>query len=141
MEWAAVGALLVILAGLAWVGLSTRTTRSPPRFQIIVDDTAIAVIDNLEQHSDIEWHRLERVDIRTTDHGAMSADLFWGLHTRDKNVVVFPGGAIGETEFIAALQARLAGFDNDELMRAMGSTSHALFTVWTRQRTMPSPGA
>jgi hypothetical protein len=36
------------------------------------------------------------------------------------------------SNLLAVLQERLTGFDNERVIRAMGSTSDAYLTVWTR---------
>jgi hypothetical protein len=141
MGWLVAGALLLLLVLSALILVQRRATPADAqaRHEILVNDDYIAVIDALGQRSAVAWDNLERVDIRTTDSGPMAADLFWGLHsTDDPGVLVFPGGAIGEGEFINAMRVRLAGFDHEELMHAMGSTSNALFTVWDRHAETPA---
>jgi hypothetical protein len=43
----------------------------------------------------------------------------------------FPVGAAGETEAVDYLTG-LAGFDHEEMVKAMGSTDERLFVLWPR---------
>jgi hypothetical protein len=85
----------------------------------------------------IAWPELSMVGITTTDEGPFFADVFWGLHGSDGKVkVVYPGGSTGEREMLLELQRRLDGFDNEELIRAMGSVSNASFLIWKEEEVM-----
>lgn len=82
----------------------------------------------------LRWADLNGVTIRTNDAGPFATDLFWLLYADDKEpAAMFPGGASGESELLSAMQQRLAGFDNEQLIAAMGSTQNQAFTVWQRQ--------
>lgn len=73
---------------------------------------------------------LAAVAIETTDEGPFVADVFWYLFGHQgKGGCVYPGGATGEREILAALQ-QLPGFDNEAVVRAMGSTDNAVFVCW-----------
>jgi hypothetical protein len=75
---------------------------------------------------------LSSIAIETNDSGPWGADVWWLLFGRDgKLACAFPQGATGEKEVIDYLMA-LPAFDNDELVKAMGSTGNAVFPVWRR---------
>ena len=120
---------LVLAVFLWWRVRHPRMVES--LFTVEFDDTAISVTSPNAEKRSLAWSQLTKVGIRTTDEGPMQADVFLGLH-RDSETpaVVFPGGATGESEIIAAMQARLPGFSNEELIKAMGSTSNAHFVIW-----------
>lgn len=94
------------------------------------DDAKISVTYP-EGTRSVAWNSLTKVAIRTTGDGPAEPDLFWGFHAGTETPsVVFPGGATGEQELLKALQTRLPGFSNEQVLKAMGSTSDAVFVVW-----------
>jgi len=52
----------------------------------------------------VEWSKLTRVAIRTTDKGPWEMDVFWGFHENGSSAATafFPGGATGEQALITA---------------------------------------
>ena len=44
---------------------------------------------------------------------------------------MIPNGAVGAERLLTALSA-LPGFDNDAVIRAMGSTADAVFLIWRK---------
>ena len=86
----------------------------------------------------IPWRDLERVEIRTTDEGPFTADVFWVLHTASAARVV-PQGATGERELFERLQA-LPGFDNGAVIAAMGSVENQSWVCWERGAAGAPPG-
>ena len=80
----------------------------------------------------LRWQDLGSVAIVTNDRGPFEVDLHWVLTSRDgRQNLALPLGAPGEKELLAELQRRLPGFDNDAVIRAMGSTDNATFDVWS----------
>lgn len=80
------------------------------------------------------WSEVSEVRIRTTSEGPFLPDVFWVLDAgEEEGRVVYPQGAVGDPELLAAMHARLAGFDDDAVIRAMGCTDDALFVVWRRR--------
>jgi hypothetical protein len=95
------------------------------------DERAIDVVYSTGERRRVEWDEITRVRIRTTDEGPFLPDVFWAIHAGgDEPVVVFPGGASGESELLVELQRKLPGFNNNALIRAMTSTSNADFLLW-----------
>lgn len=123
---------LILLAGVtAWLR-SARAASAESAFTVTFSDSEITVTAPDGERKSVAWNALTKVGIRTTDDGPMQADVFWGLHAgAGEPAIVFPGGATGETALLEALQRRLPGFRNEELIQAMGSTSNAYFTLWT----------
>lgn len=75
---------------------------------------------------------LSSVAIETNDSGPWGADVWWLLFGMDGQLAcAFPQGATGENNVIEHLMA-LPGFDQKELIKAMGSTDNAVFPVWRR---------
>jgi hypothetical protein len=81
----------------------------------------------------VPWSDLQRVEVVTTDAGPWSEDVFWLLHGSTGGCAV-PQGASGHKRLLERLQA-LPGFDNEAVIRAMGSTSNARFEVWNKRAT------
>ena|SRR5882672_10016355 len=80
----------------------------------------------------IRWDDLAEVGIITTDEGPWSEDVFWLLIGSDgKSGCAVPQGAEGSKVLLEALQ-KLPGFDNEAVIKAMGSTSNARFTCWKK---------
>lgn len=101
-------------------------------YTVTFNDDVIEVSDPAGEIRRVRWDQITRVGIRTTDEGPFLPDVFWGIHAGgDEPVVVFPGGASGESELLTALQRTLPGFSNDELIAAMRSTSNAYFLLWS----------
>lgn len=84
----------------------------------------------------VRWDDLVEVGILTTDEGPWSEDVFWLLLASDlKSGCAVPQGAEGADKLLEVLQ-RLPGFDNEAVIKAMGSTSDAKFVCW-RKYTQP----
>jgi hypothetical protein len=126
---------LLLVAGLFWIQFRRASASDflmpESLYQVRCDDAGVSVTDPKGGVNTIQWSRLTRVGVRTTDEGPANPDVFWEFFDdRPSPSVVFPGGATGETECLAALQSRLAGFRNDQLIRAMTSAQNAYFVVW-----------
>ena len=81
----------------------------------------------------IEWSDLKEVTIITTDEGPFVDDVFWVLSGSESGCLV-PSEADGVQELIAYLQ-RLPNFDNEAVIKAMGSSENAKFVCWTNQKS------
>lgn len=79
----------------------------------------------------VTWSDLFLVEVHTTDQGPLAEDVFWVLHGASDTGVVVPGSAV-TGDLLERLQA-LPGFDNEALIRAMGSTVNAVFECWRKQ--------
>lgn len=82
----------------------------------------------------MRWDELEEVGIVTTADGPFAEDVYWVLLGPDRRTgCAIPACASGMDQLIARLQ-QLPDFDNDAVIRAMGSTSEARFECWTNRR-------
>lgn len=87
--------------------------------------------DGVEER--IRWSELHEVGILTTDEGPMQEDVFFLLIAADgKSGCVVPQGAEGCEDLLERLQ-KLPGFDNEAVIKAMGSASNAKFVCWKRR--------
>lgn len=131
--------------GRAWSGfvsllLGRRLQSGGPKPRRLEPEAGIDVVSNGEgivvafpgdSPRSLRWGDFGRVFIRTTDEGPWAPDVFWIVEDRTgQSALIFPGGASGEGEALEAMQARLPGFDNAALIKAMGCTWHAVFVLW-----------
>ena len=71
--------------------------------------------------------------IRTTSDGPLDDDIFWIFSdAAGQRLATFPNSAEGCTKLLEALSERLPDFDNQEVIRAMGSTTEDFFVLWRR---------
>jgi hypothetical protein len=133
--------MILTVAGaefLLWVGSPISSTSaqlvSGSSYRVVCDDRGVAVSDPQGSTKSVAWAALSKVAIRTTDDGPRYVDVFWEMFDgRSTAVLVYPGGANGEQECLVAMQTRLKGFRDDQLIRAMGSAQDAHFVLWERQ--------
>ena len=78
----------------------------------------------------VRWNELSEIAIVTTDQGPFVPDAFWLLHGEQGGCAV-PSETDGMGVLLTELQ-RLPGFDNEAVIRAMGSAENASFLVWRR---------
>jgi hypothetical protein len=83
----------------------------------------------------VRWDDLQEVGILTTDDGPWAEDVYWMLLSKNDGCAV-PGGAQGMKELLARLQ-QLPGFNNEAVIKAMGSTTHNKFVCWRRGPESP----
>lgn len=81
----------------------------------------------------IHWSELHEIGILTTDEGPWQEDVFFLLTASDgKSGCTVPQSSDGCDQLLARLQ-QLPGFDNEAVIKAMGSSSNAKFLCWKRQ--------
>lgn len=78
----------------------------------------------------IPWRNLREVHVETTAGGPWKEDFFIVLVAGGRRPVRIPEPLA--PRILAALQ-NLPGFDNDALMRAVGSVEKAKFLCWVRE--------
>ena len=129
---------IIIAAGVV-VGLVLiwRRRRAVPRdlepesrFIVRISDTEVACERPDGKTERVGWSDLQRVEILTTSEGPMVPDVFWILHGTNGGCAI-PQGATGERALLERLQA-LPGFDNGQVIEAMGSTSDRRFLCWEK---------
>jgi hypothetical protein len=100
-------------------------------FVVTITDDELRLQGPDGKSSAVAWKDITLVKIRTTSAGPWAPDVFWFFETRDQQpAVVVVGGATGEQEMIRALNERLPGFDDEMVIKAMGSTSDREFVCW-----------
>lgn len=105
--------------------------KSQPERVVVTDGTVTRYRTDGVQES-IRWHDLSEVGLVTTDEGPYSEDVFWMLLGPDqKTGCAVPQSADGADNLLVALQ-KLPGFDNEAVIKAMGSTSNARFVCWRK---------
>ena len=130
-RWAS-ALVLIVLFGSAGASLYFFNRRMPNDKIIITEDAVICVRpDGVEET--VRWDDLSEVGILTTDEGPSQEDIFWVLVGTDgRSGCVVPQGAEGADKLLDRLQ-QLPSFNDEEVIKAMGSTSNAKFTCWKRQ--------
>ena len=100
------------------------------RFIVRISDTEVACERPDGKTERVGWDDLQRVEILTTSDGPMLPDVFWILHGTDRGCAI-PQGARGERALLERLQS-LPGFDNGQVIEAMGCCSDRRFLCWQR---------
>jgi hypothetical protein len=123
---------LVVLFLARWMCIRRTSTRLQPEASVLLewDDTGACVRYPEGRVVTVRWDSLSSVRICTTDEGPWRPDVFWLLTDVDGVVLIAPQGATGEDGFLQELERRLSGFDDREVIKAMGSTDNAVFTLW-----------
>jgi hypothetical protein len=78
----------------------------------------------------VRWDRLTAVLIKTTSEGPFAEDIFFVLVESPESGCVVPQ-SLATDELVSRLQS-LPGFDNAQMIEAMGSTAESDFVVWRR---------
>lgn len=80
----------------------------------------------------VRWDRLQAVIVEIGAGGAMVADMVWTLAGDDGTGCVYPGGATGENEMLAAMRERLPDFNEEQLCALMEGTQAQEALIWLR---------
>jgi hypothetical protein len=106
--------------------------RLMPEAGVVVrfDETDVRVEWPGQPEQSLPWSELVEVAIKTTDEGPWNPDVFWVLRFQSGSLV-FPQGATGERDMLRRLQ-ELPGFDDEELIKAMGCTENDEFGLWRK---------
>jgi hypothetical protein len=102
--------------------------REPDR--VSFDDSTITRTMPNGKTETVRWDDLQEVGIITTDEGPFSEDVYWILAGSEGGCAV-SGGAQGMNELLERLQ-KLPGFNNEVVIKAMGSTRNDKFQCWKR---------
>ena len=114
--------------------------RKRQRERVVITDESVTRFRPDGVQESVRWDDLVEVGIITTDEGPWSDDVFWVLMASDrKSGCAVPQGAEGADKLLEALQ-KLSGFDNEAVIKAMGSTTNARFVCW-RKSAQPITGA
>lgn len=85
-----------------------------------------------DESTSMRWDEISTVTLVTTDEGPWIEDVYWILEDGNADQIVIPHGASGHEEFLAEMQRRFPGFNDDAVIQAMGTTSNDTFLVWSR---------
>jgi hypothetical protein len=102
--------------------------------RVSFDETRITRTLPDDSTETVRWNDLREVGIITTDGGPFEEDVYWVLAGSTGGCVV-SGGAQGMAKLLERLQ-KLPGFDNEAVIKAMGSTQNNKFQCWKRKVEM-----
>jgi len=125
--WAAIGLCVIIWGMLAicnWRNWKTGAKKD----RVVFDTERVTRIMPSGKTETVRWDELQEVFILTTDEGPMADDVFWMLCDKDGGCAI-PSEAEGTKELLVRLQ-QLPDFDNEAVIKAMGSTCNAKFICW-----------
>ena len=106
--------------------------RSKGRDRVRFTDDTVTRIRSDGVEETIRWDDLDQIAILTTDEGPWREDVFVLLIASDgKSGCAVPQSSDGCERLLERLQ-KFPGFDNEAVIKAMGSTSNAKFVCWKR---------
>jgi len=105
---------------------------APPVPAITIDDLVVRRVLGDGTIEAVTWQDLVEVQIVTTDEGPFVDDVFFLLVGADGKGCCVPQGAPGSERLLERLQG-LPGFDNDQVIRAMGCAENARFVCWKKK--------
>ncbi len=120
--------LFVVLIPVALYAFNSR--RSVQIDQVAFDDVSVTRTLPDGKIETVRWEDLQEVGIVTTDGGPAQEDVYWMLVGSAGGCAV-SGSAQGIKELLTRFQ-QLPGFDNETVIKAMGSTSNNRFICWKR---------
>jgi hypothetical protein len=102
----------------------------PGAVSVTFDHSIITLHQPDGRSGSLKWDDIGSVTVAITAAEA-NDDVFWLLLSRDRaRFLTVPLCAVGEREFLLAMQLRLHGFDNDAVITAMTSTITEHYVVW-----------
>jgi hypothetical protein len=134
-DWASAIVLTVVSVAYTFVPWARRAQIERERKEagaLTIDDWGVTRVAG-ELREAVAWADLVWVRVYTTGAGPAVEDVFFALGGADGKGCLVAHDLAVRSNLLAVLQERLPGFDNDQVLRAMGSTSDAYFTVWTRR--------
>jgi len=142
---AAGGAIMFVLYGfLPRIEAVTARRRAQQEDVVTVDDWGVTRVAG-DVREAIAWEDVAWVRIYTTSAGPGADDVFFALGAGQGKGCLVPQAQAISSHLLEALQRRLPGLDNQAVALAMGSTTQAVFTLWTRPgdpaKTAPDKGA
>lgn len=97
------------------------------KWHVQVADSILKVTDPQNHVQQIQLAEIKGIAIQTDDSGPLGSDVIWFI-SNGTSTVSFPMGAKGEDTALKALQ-EIDGFDNEQLINAMGSTKSNVFVL------------
>jgi hypothetical protein len=100
--------------------------------RVVITETSVVYTRSNGTVESVRHDDLREVVILTTDEGPFSEDVFFVLFGTDKTSgCCVAQGAEGCDKLLEHLQ-KLPGFDNEAVIKAMGSTSNGKFLCWKK---------
>jgi hypothetical protein len=122
-------AVMLLGAGVVYRRRTKRLVRSS---RVTYDESRIEHRRPDGATESVAWSALSGVELFTTAEGPWSEDVFLALlGAESKAVCIIPQASEGFHLLVKRL-VTLPGFDNQELIAAMGSTGNARFVYWRR---------
>lgn len=116
------------LKGLCHFESSSTTGANQPHYSI--DDSGIEVICEAQPSRKCPWSEVNEIAIITTDEGPYLDDVFYVIRTNHGEICL-TNFQVEEMNLLSRF-AELPGFDFEAVIKAMGSTSNAVFMCWQR---------
>ena len=127
MIWAALLGTVIVLAAIGWLALIAPTRRLVRYLH--ADESGIRV----GRFDIVRWTDLREVNVETTAAGPWSDDFFLVLVASGRRSIRIPDPLV---PIVLPSVQQLPNFDNDALIRAVGSVHKATFRCWVYE---PSP--
>jgi len=132
--WGTVAGAVVMFAlygFLPRIEAASERRRKNSEGRVTVDDWGVTRVAG-ELREAIAWADVAWVRVYTTSAGPGAEDLFFALGAGDGKGCLVSNGLATASRLLEAMQQRLPGLDNMAVAMAMGSTTEAVFTIWTR---------
>jgi hypothetical protein len=94
-------------------------------------DGKIRTLDYEGVEKMLDINEIEQIIIETNDSGPWGTDIWWKI-IGNKDLILVPGGATGESEMLDAFQ-KFSNFNNKEFIKAMSSVENAQFLCWIKK--------
>lgn len=139
---AAAGAMLlfVLYALMPHIEAASERRRQKAEGSVTVDDWGVTRVSG-DLREAIAWADVAWVRIYTTSNGPGADDVFFALGAGDGKGCLVSNALAVPARLMTALQQHFPGLDNTALVQAMGSTTDAVFTLWTRPGDQPNTAA
>jgi len=112
--------------------LRRKPAEPAPPDRVTFDENAVTRSKPDGTTQSVRWDDLREVTIATSNLGPWEDDVLWILTGREGDEwLMVPSEAEGMAPLLDRLQ-QLPGFDNEAVIRAMGSTDLAFFPCWSR---------
>lgn len=143
--WAAAIILVIMAVGytfLPWLRVMRGKREGAENGTLSIDDWGVTRVAGAVRES-VAWDDLVWVRIYTTSAGPAVEDVYFALGGADGKGCLVPQELAVKADLLGVLQERLPGLDNQQVIRAMGSTDDAYYTIWTRpgEPSAPTPPA
>jgi hypothetical protein len=101
-------------------------------WQLSISVGVLKIKDPKEIVHEVRLDLIKGISIQTTDSGPWDSDVIWLISTEDA-IIKFPMGAQGESDILNEFQ-KMDGFDNKQLINAMGSAENNIFILLDKSK-------